>query len=95
MDRRTEAALGRALEAFPAERVYHDRVGPAVYVLEPSWATLIACYRCLYVALVPSIPRVLRMTYHCESCGALIPLEPPSEILAAHDPLAVVRGPLS
>ncbi len=93
MDARIERSLEAFLEGFGPGRIYRDKIGPAVYILEPSWATAIACHRCHYIALVPSIPAVVRLTHRCGQCRALIPLEPPAEVLSAREGLAVVRGP--
>jgi hypothetical protein len=58
-------------------RIYRDQAGPAVYRLEPTPATAVACQSCLTVGLVPSIPRKPILVYRCSGCGAKIRLEPP------------------
>jgi hypothetical protein len=66
-----------AIDTLGGGRLYHDRTGPAVYRLEPSPATAVACQRCQTVGLVPSIPRVPALVWTCSGCGARVRLEPP------------------
>lgn len=66
-----------AVEVLGGGRLYRDQVGPAVYRLEPTPATAVACQSCRTVGLVPSIPRVPTLLYTCSGCGARIRLEPP------------------
>lgn len=88
MDRSARRELEGAADALPAGRRYFDREGPAIYQLEPTMATVIACLRCRFVMIVPSVPRVLRLVHPCSNCGAPISLRPPLEILAARDAIA-------
>lgn len=74
-------------------RVYRDTVGPAVYRLEPTPATAVACQSCRTVGLVPSIPRVPVLVFVCSTCGARIRLEPPPAVwIQGSRPAIVLRG---
>lgn len=77
--------LERALEALaePNAKRYRDTFGPAIYQVEPTWATAILCQRCQYVAIIPRLPRRPIFTHECSSCGAVIRLAPPLEVLGA------------
>lgn len=87
MDRRSSYALEAAAAALPDGKRYLDRAGPAIYQTEPVLASVILCFHCRYVMLVPSVPRSIRFVHPCSSCGSLIPLEPPFEVLGAADSL--------
>lgn len=76
--RRLDSAVD---EAFPDAEIYRDRTGLAVYQVRPAWATLVLCGRCLTLALLPALPRVLRPKHPCSGCSAVIVLEPPREVL--------------
>lgn len=69
------------------ERYAIDGTGPVVYRLEPSWMTAILCLRCEFVTVRPGLPRLLRQTVACSTCGNPIALEPPAEVLGARLPI--------
>lgn len=92
-DRDTQRRLRAALEAFETEPgvIYAvDQTGPAVYRLEPSWLTALLCLGCGFVTLRLGLPRLLRQTLACGTCGAPIGIEPPFEVLAARLPAGQV-----
>lgn len=70
-----------------------DLAGVAIYQLEPSMATAIACPSCFYVSLLPSIPK-RSLLYVCPRCEHPQRLSPPLEVMfAANRPLPTgVRG---
>lgn len=79
-DKRARRDVAEVLEVLdtPADaETYRDLVGPAVYRLEPTPATVISCLACHHVGLVPSIPKVPRLVWTCAGCNAGIALEPP------------------
>jgi hypothetical protein len=84
--KRARHELERKLaDALPDGRRVWDPAFVALYQLEPTWATAVICYRCLYVAIVPSIPsRPIQHT--CSQCGLVTPLAPPPEVLEAVRP---------
>lgn len=84
-DRRARLELERQLgEAeIEAGTRYWDKLGTAIYQVEPAWLTAIVCIRCLYISIIPTLPKSLRFAYECARCGQRIQLEPPSEVLAA------------
>ncbi len=88
--RRLDRAAGEAWGATAGVEIVRDGTGLAVYQLRPAWATLIVCLRCRMLGLLPALPRVLRPRHRCSSCGAVIVLEPPREVLEAQG-LDIVR----
>lgn len=83
MDKAQRRAIDGAIEAAGGDlggELFHDQVGPAVYRLEPTALTVIACGDCRYVGLVPSIPRRPRLVWQCSSCGKKHALEPPARV---------------
>lgn len=78
--------LERALGEFDDGKRYRDRIGPAIYQLEPQWATAILCTACLYVAIIPRLPRLMTFVHTCSQCGARIRLAPPAEVFSATPP---------
>lgn len=88
MDKHLRRSLGEAADALPDGRRYFDLEGPAIYQVEPAMVTIIACWWCQFVSIVPSLPRVLRLVHPCSNCGALIVLRPPLEVLGARDAIA-------
>ena len=97
-DRHARRELERKLDdALPDGRRIWDPAFVALYQLEPTWATAVICYRCLYVAIVPTLP-AKAFSYTCSQCGLLTPLDPPREVLEALRPgggLVVPRRALS
>lgn len=83
MDRGARHALESKVDELAPGVRHWDRLGTALYQLEPSWITAVACVCCYHVALIPSLPKVPKLTWTCSACGVLIPLEPPPEVLAA------------
>lgn len=83
MDRALRRDLEAAADALPPGTTYLDRLGCAIYQVEPSWATVIACLNCRLILLVPTLPRSLRFRHPCSGCGTWIPLEPPLEVIGA------------
>ncbi len=92
MGDRTRYALDRALAELPDGVRYQDPGGQAVYQVEPDWATAIACGRCRYVSIIPTLPRSLVFTHSCSSCGAPIVLRPPLEVIGAGPTGSMLRG---
>lgn len=94
-DRRARLELERKVaDVLPEGRRVWDRNFTALYQLEPAWATAVICYRCLYVGLMPTIPaRPLNWT--CSSCGLVVPLDPPGEVLEAIRPAGTLITPAS
>jgi len=88
MDRHLRRSLGEAADALPDGRRYFDLEGPAIYQVEPTMVTIIACLRCRFVSIVPSLPRVFRLVHPCSNCGSPIILRPPREVLAGRDAIA-------
>lgn len=86
--------LERALGELGDGKRYPDRIGPAMYQVEPSWATAILCAACQYVAIVPRLPRRHLFTHECTSCGARITLAPPAEVMDAAPPSSVLPSGL-
>lgn len=85
-DKRARHELERKLDdALPAGRNVWDPNGVALYQLEPTWATAVICFRCLYVGLMPTIP-ARPLTWRCSQCGLRVRLEPPGEVLEAVRP---------
>jgi len=85
-DKRARHELERKLdEALPEGRNVWDPTGAALYQLEPSWATAVICYRCLYVGLMPTLP-ARPLVWTCSQCGLAIKLDPPGEVLEAQRP---------
>ena len=82
--------LERALGEIDIGKRYRDTVGPAIYQVEPTWATAILCARCGFVALIPTLPRTLSFVHRCSSCGQAIRLAPPLDVIAAGPPSSVV-----
>lgn len=85
-NRRARFELERQLaDALPDQGAtrYWDRLGTAMYQVEPNWLTAIVCLSCLFVAIIPTLPKSLAFTYECSRCGQRIPLEPPTEVLVA------------
>jgi hypothetical protein len=93
-DRRALRELeGHLADAGLEGRRMFDLAGVAIYQLEPNEATAIACHSCLYVSMVPSLPK-RSLVYACPRCGAMQRLAPPLEVMfAANRPLPPgVRG---
>lgn len=84
--------LERALGELEGGKRYRDRLGPAVYQLEPTWATAILCPACRYVAIIPRLPRKRLFAHECSSCQARITLAPPAEVFDV-DPAAATALP--
>jgi hypothetical protein len=82
--------LERALGEFDDGKRYRDTIGPAIYMVEPQWATAILCTACLYVAIIPRLPRLMTFVHQCSQCGARIRLAPPAEVFSASPPSSVV-----
>lgn len=80
-DSRARYNLERAIAEVPDGTRYQDPSGLAVYQTEPSWATAVACPRCLYVAVLPTIPRRPVLRYVCSQCSSAITLMPPLQVL--------------
>lgn len=57
-----------------------DMSAVAIYQLEPTWGTAIACVGCFYVSLIPKLPR-RALAWTCPRCGAMQRLAPPLEVL--------------
>jgi hypothetical protein len=93
-DRAAQRRLGETLEPFaPPGAVWRfDPIGPAVYQLEPTWATAILCPHCEFVSLVPSLPRLLELTHWCPACSKPVLLRPPADVLAAGPPSSPVTS---
>ena len=83
LSRELARALDQAVEQTGGGRIVRDKLGPAVYRLEPTWVSLVACLRCEFLAFIPSLPAEPLFTYTCSQCGAGILLAPPSEALGA------------
>ncbi len=89
MDRQTRHALeAKTAELAPGVR-HWDRLGTALYQVEPSCITAVVCIRCLHVAIIPSLPKVPKLSWTCSACGTRIPMEPPPEVLAAQKLIVV------
>ena len=83
MDKAGRRAIDAALEAAGGDlggEIFHDGIGPAVYRLEPTPLTVIACSACRYVGLVPSIPLKPKLVWECGGCGRKWALEPPARV---------------
>lgn len=83
MDKGQRRAVDQALEAATGDlggEIFHDLTGPAVYRLEPSPVTVIACAACHHVGLVPSVPVKPRLIWTCGGCGRRHALEPPARV---------------
>jgi hypothetical protein len=83
MDKGARHAIDGALEAagpFGEGELYHDEIGPAVYRLEPTMLTVVACVDCHYVGLIPSIPRRPDLVWECGACGRRHRLQPPVHV---------------
>src|SRR4051794_24766505 len=94
-DRRARRELERKLdEGMPDGRRVWDPSGAAVYQIEPTWATAVICYRCLYVGLIPTLP-AKPLTWTCSSCGHRLRLDPPGEVLEAIRPGGTLVVPSS
>lgn len=87
-----DVLLERALGELGGGKHYPDRLGPAIYQVEPSWATAILCRRCQYVAIIPRLPRKHLFSHQCSSCGASITLAPPAEVLDAAPTQSALRS---
>jgi hypothetical protein len=87
-DARALRELERAFEAFADTGAvrYRDPAGVAIYQVAPTWATAIACTRCLYVAIMPTLPAKPIVHWECSRCGAIWTLLPPLEVRAALRP---------
>jgi hypothetical protein len=84
VDRSARHALETFLEQLPADRSVRrvlDRVGPAIYELEPVPRTAILCAHCHYVGLILSVPVKSSLTWRCSSCDTPWILMPPAEVL--------------
>lgn len=93
--RRARRELARKLDdALPDGRHVWDPNGVAVYQLEPSWATALVCFRCLYVGLMPTLP-ARPLAWTCSQCGQVTKLEPPGEVLEAIRPAGSLIVPPS
>jgi len=89
MDARSHRRLAEYVERLEGEgaaRQYQDRIGPAIYQVEPTWRTVVLCLRCGFVGLILSIPR-RATTWMCGQCGWSTPLSPPREVLEVPEPL--------
>ena len=95
MDRAARRDLQRTLETVGGElgAYYYDLAGPAIYRLDPSPASVIACLRCRHIALIPSIPRVPLFVHVCAGCGGPIRLEPPPAVWIEGSRPAIVLAP--
>lgn len=92
-------AIDAALESVGGAQggeLFHDELGPAIYRLEPSALTIVACEACHYVGLVPSIPRKAELVWTCTSCKRRYGLRPPLRVvLEGNRPvIAPAAGPL-
>lgn len=87
---RDQYLLERAMGELDIGKRYPDTLGPAIYQVEPSWATAILCTACQYVAIIPSLPRLFTFVHECSSCGARIRLAPPAEVIGAGPPSSVL-----
>jgi hypothetical protein len=93
-DKRARRELERKIAELPEGRRIWDPLGTAVYQLEPTWATAVICFRCLYVGLMPTLP-ARALSWTCSQCGTVIRLEPPGEVLEAVRPLGELIVPPS
>lgn len=85
-DKPTRRAIDAALDAVPGGlggEVIRDAIGPAVYRLEPSPMSVVACAACQYVSLIPSVPRVPELIWSCPRCGRAWELQPPARVWVA------------
>lgn len=83
VDRQARRDAAEVLEVLgtPTDgETYRDLVGPAIYRLEPTPATVVTCLRCRHIGLIPSIPRKPQLVWTCPGCGAKVELEPPPVI---------------
>jgi hypothetical protein len=86
MDRRARLDTAEALDVLTqgaTGELHRDLVGWAVYQIDPTMATVVACPSCRHVALVPSVPKVPRLTWTCTGCDKTQWLEPPAVVWVA------------
>lgn len=83
-DRTSRRDLAEALDTLGEGRpatIIRDLVGPAVYRLDPQpYMTAVACLRCRHLGLIPSIPKVPKLTWTCPGCDHAWALEPPPAV---------------
>ena len=80
-DRQARRDMAEALDVMTqgvTGEVHADLVGPAVYQIEPSMATIVACLDCRHMALIPSIPKKPHLVWTCSGCDKAWRLEPPA-----------------
>lgn len=75
--RDTEEAID-VLQQGMTGTIYRDEIGPAVYTLEPTMVTAVACLSCRHLALIPSIPKKPHLIWECSGCGHKWALQPPA-----------------
>lgn len=96
MDKGVRKAIDGALDAAGGAmggELFQDQAGPAVYRLEPSALTVVACVVCRYVGLIPSIPRKPELIWTCQSCGKRHALRPPARVWVEGSRPTITRVP--
>jgi hypothetical protein len=97
MDRKAKRDIDEFLDVvdqgIPADgELYPDEVGWAVYRLEPTGMTVVACRDCRQVGLIPSIPRVPRLVWTCPGCDRPWTLQPPPIVWVTGSRPSIVRA---
>lgn len=96
MDRQAKRDTAEALDILTqgvTGEIHRDLVGWAVYQIEPSMATVVACQSCRHIALIPSIPKKSHLVWTCSGCDHPWPLEPPPIVWVTGSRPVIVIAP--